>query len=384
MNISKNEWMIEDYFDLTSPVIGVKADVTPLALMSGELSEELLELNDYSLPLDLWDRILLNPTRMFLSTPGKSLRRDFVQLGWRLAWMIKRERASTDESEEIPPCPDALIALIEILHNGSLIIDDIEDESETRRGQPCLHRKIGVAAALNIGNWLYFVAASMVDRLDCDERVRGTLHRTLTRVMLRCHQGQALDLSCRVTEVNREQIKEFTEVSTRLKSGVLVGFAMQLGSIYHDLTTEDNATLYRFGEQIGLSLQMYDDLSGIKNPKRWYKGLEDLSRARLTWVWSWLADNSEVSAQDFRVMMQRLKEISESGFNPQSDEPQCLNVRREAQKLRDMCLIWLNAAPQHISENIDLAIDRLAEYLDHPRLITYAHHAVVKLKSSYL
>ena len=392
MNISIKDWIISERFDLPSHLVGAPSRVTPLNLMSGRLADELLEMDDYTLSADIWASKLLNPAREFLSVPGKSLRRDFVQLGWRLAWAVKTSREGSVVSEDAPVCPDELMTLIELLHDGSLIIDDIEDESETRRGQPCLHRKIGVAAALNIGNWLYFVAASMIDRLTCDELTRGHLHRALTRVMLRCHQGQALDLSCRITDVPRTQVRALTQVSTRLKSGVLVGFAMQLGSIYHGLTPEESSALYRFGEQIGLSLQMYDDLSGITNERRWNKGLEDLSRARLTWVWTWLAEHAEVTDHEFDALIDQLKRISElsddSNNAPRDarsdDELEELDWRGEAHELRAHLANRLHDASRHISENIDLAIEGLTEQLSYPRLSSLAHHAIHKLKNSYL
>lgn len=44
--------------------------------------------------------------------------------------------------------------LTELVHNASLIIDDIEDGSEKRRGEPCLHKKFGIDVAINAGNYL--------------------------------------------------------------------------------------------------------------------------------------------------------------------------------------------------------------------------------------
>lgn len=47
-------------------------------------------------------------------------------------------------------------AFCEILHNGSLIVDDIEDSSDTRRKKPCIHKIYGVDVAINTGNFMYF------------------------------------------------------------------------------------------------------------------------------------------------------------------------------------------------------------------------------------
>lgn len=47
-------------------------------------------------------------------------------------------------------------SLIECIHNGSLIVDDIEDNSEVRREKPCVHKIYGVDVSINAGNMLYF------------------------------------------------------------------------------------------------------------------------------------------------------------------------------------------------------------------------------------
>ncbi|MFO0131652.1 MAG: polyprenyl synthetase family protein [bacterium] len=50
-----------------------------------------------------------------------------------------------------------MAALGEIIHNGSLIIDDIEDGSDLRREKPCVHKIYGTDVAVNAGNALYFI-----------------------------------------------------------------------------------------------------------------------------------------------------------------------------------------------------------------------------------
>jgi len=49
--------------------------------------------------------------------------------------------------------------ITEIIHNGTLIIDDIEDDSEFRRGKPCLHKLSGIDVAVNAGNGIYLISA---------------------------------------------------------------------------------------------------------------------------------------------------------------------------------------------------------------------------------
>ena len=54
--------------------------------------------------------------------------------------------------------PDRLAGVLELIHAGSLIVDDVEDSAEQRRGAPALHQLIGVSLAINTGSWMYFVA----------------------------------------------------------------------------------------------------------------------------------------------------------------------------------------------------------------------------------
>ena len=47
--------------------------------------------------------------------------------------------------------------LTEIVHNGSLMADDIEDKSQLRRGQPCTYLKYGIDYAVNAGTLMYYI-----------------------------------------------------------------------------------------------------------------------------------------------------------------------------------------------------------------------------------
>lgn len=379
-------------------------ELTPLSLMSHDAADALLETELSPDLRDIWERVLLEPTRTFLKKPGKSLRRDFVSLGWQIAWALRSREDDQqgshgqDLSSErfnglsrgrrvdrpCPPCPESLVTLIELLHTGSLIIDDIEDQSETRRGQPCLHHQIGIAPALNIGNWLYFVSASLIEEISDDLSVRGELYQTLNRVMLRCHQGQAIDVSYQVPGLSRSKIRQLTELSTKLKTGVLVGFSMQLGAIYFGLSEPLKRSLYQFGERLGLGLQMYDDVSGLMNTAKWHKGCEDLSRARLTWAWAWLAESPDVSDETFRELTTALDGLTCERARPISELLADERWRFRACQLRDRCLHHLSAAPNVISEMIDDALDDMIKQLNNAQVALLARHAIGRLRSSYL
>jgi hypothetical protein len=114
----------------------------------GDLAE-LLGLDDRSPIEDILRSALLDLIAELASSPGKRIRGQLVSLSYRL---LSGTPPSTVAAKQCRWCADA----VEMIHAGSLIIDDIEDGSCMRRGRPALHVKVGVPLALNAGNWLYF------------------------------------------------------------------------------------------------------------------------------------------------------------------------------------------------------------------------------------
>lgn len=243
----------------------------------------------------LWDEALLGPLREFLSRPGKGFRGRLVHAGWTLAGGHPGALS-----------PDLPLA-IEVLHAGSLIVDDIQDQSETRRGRPALHHMVGAPLALNTGNWMYFWSLELMTR-GLPDLVAATIQRRAVSALMRCHQGQALDLATAVTELPRDEIADVVAVSTGLKTGALMELAAALGAMAAgaDLSRCDH--LAHFGHDLGVGLQMLDDLGSLIAPSRRDKGLEDLSLARLTWPWAWLAEIARAS--EFDELRGRTRELS--------------------------------------------------------------------------
>jgi geranylgeranyl pyrophosphate synthase len=229
-----------------------------------------------AVPTEIWEAGLLGPLHDFLGRPGKSLRAALVQAAWHA-------------SGAPGAAPEMLGVMIEVLHAGSLVIDDIEDDAVERRGRPALHRLHGMPRALNAGNWLYFWSEHLLEaiRLDADRELEA--RRWLARTIFSCHHGQAIDLSARATELRQSQIPELVSAVTTLKTGSLVALAMRLGALAARAKPDGVEALARFGSGLGTALQMLDDLGGIASEPRWHKGQEDLANARPTWPWAWLA-----------------------------------------------------------------------------------------------
>jgi geranylgeranyl pyrophosphate synthase len=234
-------------------------------------------------PAQLWQPALLGPLREFLAHPGKQLRASLVELGFTLA----DGRAGA--------CPPELPLLVEALHAGSLIVDDIEDGSLTRRGAPSLHARHGIPIALNTGNWLYFWALALLARSALDDAQRLRAHECIAARLLACHEGQALDLTVRVVDLAQREVAPVVRTLSACKTGGLLALSLELGAIAAHAPERVQSALASFGCETGVGLQMFDDLSGVLNPQRKHKGCEDLTLGRATWVWAWLSEDLDPS-----------------------------------------------------------------------------------------
>lgn len=225
-----------------------------------------------------FERSLFAGARNFLLRPGKGFRAQLVETSFRLS------------GGDAKMLPRAALEAIELLHAGSLIIDDIQDDAESRRGGRALHRMVGMPQALNAGNWLYFVALSKLDELRLGPEQAHEVSRMAHRCLLRCHEGQALDLGLRVNELKRAEVYDIAQTTSLLKTGALMSFSAHLGGLLAGALARELYGLARFGGQAGLALQMLDDLGSFVAPDRHNKGLEDLRNQRVSWVWAWATE----------------------------------------------------------------------------------------------
>ncbi|KAM5430474.1 geranylgeranyl pyrophosphate synthetase [Microsporum canis] len=94
--------------------------------------------------------------------------------------------------------PDSLQCIsgvIRMLHNASLLVDDIQDNSRLRRGRPVAHSVFGVAQTINSANFVYFLALAELQKLPHSKEAM----EIFTAEMLSLHRGQGMDLFWRDT-----------------------------------------------------------------------------------------------------------------------------------------------------------------------------------------
>ncbi len=247
-----------------------------LALLAEEFSpshmaRSLRLASDF--PVHVLEPALVDPAARSLARRGKRLRARLVEAGWNLGGAGR-------------PLPRELPLIVEILHAGSLIVDDVEDRSTVRRGAPTLHRQVGMPIAINTGNWMYFWPDELLRRIDLDagaaEQIRLHIHRTLYR----CHVGQGLDLGTRLPDLGQHEVAPVARAIADLKAGCLMELSASIGALAAGADPSGIDALAAFGRRLGIGLQRLDDLAGLSDVAR---DLEDLREARVTWPWAWLA-----------------------------------------------------------------------------------------------
>ncbi len=168
-------------------------------------------------------------------------------------------QASGGDAEQALPAA----AAIELVHNFSLIHDDIEDKSHLRRGRPTVWKVWGAPQAINAGDGLFALAhltmRRLADRGLPPQRALTALE-ILDRACLALTEGQHLDLSFEDRlDVDVEQYLSMI----RGKTAALFGAAAQLGALVAGGDAESTAHYRRFGQNLGLAFQIVDDVLGI-------------------------------------------------------------------------------------------------------------------------
>lgn len=232
------------------------------------------------------DRIL---DRARVST-GKRFRSRMVELSGRLILAYRKHPLSDDAASRLALAGQA----IEDIHLGSLVIDDIQDGSLVRRGQPSLHHQVGVPLALNAGNWLYFSALKNLIKVPWSAVCECEAVDLAIESMLQAHEGQAIDLGVDITSVPDHLVASAVEASADRKTGALMAAAFGLGFLAAQPDGEFEAKLYhdfqKFGRNWGVALQMFDDLGafqqGLLGLESTEKLFEDFRNRRPCFFWT--------------------------------------------------------------------------------------------------
>lgn len=151
-------------------------------------------------------------------------------------------------------------ASIELVHNFSLVHDDIQDHSETRRGKPTIWVKWGEAQAINLGDAILALADLEVLNLPYDAETVLTCTRLIQRAIFSLTQGQYLDLANE--SIERISIADYWTMVAG-KTGALFSACFEIAARLSGNTHEEPQNYAELGLQLGRVFQVQDDYLGI-------------------------------------------------------------------------------------------------------------------------
>jgi len=158
-------------------------------------------------------------------------------------------------------------AAVELLHNMTLVHDDIEDESELRRGKPCIHRIYGVPTAINAGDAMLIKVFEIANSSKIPLDRRNALVSGVAKRAYEITWGQAFEFSM-------WKRKSFTEEEVirllRNKTGALTRLSTESGAISGGGSQEQLDALGEFGETIGVAFQIVDDILNLTGDEKEY------------------------------------------------------------------------------------------------------------------
>ncbi|MGV3720265.1 MAG: polyprenyl synthetase family protein, partial [Actinomycetota bacterium] len=153
-------------------------------------------------------------------------------------------------------------AAIELIHNFSLVHDDVEDHDEERRHRPTVWKLWGVPHAINVGSNMQAMVDVAVLRLSdlfpAEEVVQA--FRIITRAIVQMTEGQFLDMAAQ--DAHSMSLAQYFRM-TGGKTAALIEGALQVGATLGTKDAGQIESLARFGRSFGLAFQCRDDYLGI-------------------------------------------------------------------------------------------------------------------------
>jgi octaprenyl-diphosphate synthase len=152
-----------------------------------------------------------------------------------------------------------LSPIVEFSHNASLIHDDIEDESDERRGKPAIHKIFGTDIAINAGSFFYFLASACIESFAKNKEL---IYKLWQDNMRRLHLGQSMDINWHRNISAVPSIDEYF-LMCALKTGSLARLSTELGAHAADASPEAIRLLGCAADTMGIGFQILDDVKNL-------------------------------------------------------------------------------------------------------------------------
>ncbi len=150
---------------------------------------------------------------------------------------------------------------VEMVHNFTLVHDDIMDNDEMRHGVPTVHKKFGMPIAILAGDVLFSKAFQIISESKLSPNANTHLISRLAKACVDVCEGQLLDIKM----ADEKRIPTEAEYITMIgkKTAALFDVSCAMGAICATNKPKDISNLSAFGRNLGIAFQITDDLIGV-------------------------------------------------------------------------------------------------------------------------
>lgn len=190
---------------------------------------------------------LYEPIAYALAGGGKRLRPILALLACQLV--------GGKEEDALP----AALAL-EVFHNFTLLHDDVMDHARTRRARPSVNAKYGDDTAILSGDQMLIEAYRLLEQVPTNKLAKTLV--LFNEMATGVCEGQQYDLDFENLPLNEVSKDDYTNM-IRLKTAVLLAYALKIGAYIGGATDEQEQVLFDFGIHLGLAFQIQDDILDV-------------------------------------------------------------------------------------------------------------------------
>ncbi|CAF1160099.1 unnamed protein product [Rotaria sordida] len=251
-----------------------------------------MESNERSITdFDSENKILLEPYEYIRTIPGKQIRPKLIK-AFNFWLNIPEEKLLIIGN------------LIEMLHNASLLIDDIQDNSKLRRGVPVAHNIYGVPLTINAANYIYFLAM---------QKALTLRHPDVTQIfveqMLDLHHGQGMEIWWRDNFVSPSE-NEYRQMVLK-KCGGLFNLGVRLMQLFTTIELRHKYKFDRLCQLLSLLFQIRDDYCNLIS-KEYINNksyCEDLTEGKFSFPILHAINTHDTDTRIIHILKQRTQDL---------------------------------------------------------------------------
>lgn len=214
--------------------------------------------------------VLFEAARYHLDSGGKRLR------GLLPPWIVANLGAE-------PARGLALGVALELIHNGTLVHDDVQDGDTHRRGMPTVWMRFGLPQAVNVGTTMLFLGVAEVLRSPVGADIIGDVNLAILDIVA----GQALEFEL---QTNPAPTMAQWDRMAAGKTGALFAACFLAATHAAGRPRDEVRAASRYGAELGIYFQLQDDLLDLVGDKQRDEAATDIAEGKISWPVAWACE----------------------------------------------------------------------------------------------